>query len=191
MPGVMLLSVSRKVEMMLGLFLLCAATLFGAPQRADSFILELKSQPSVCDQALLAKAESSFRRRKESGEALARAERDLKEAMESCSRSTNMGNLQKRLRIVEEESAQFNLYIALFYLRADGTGLLNGAIARLKVAYEKYPGFSRRAQVLYMLGDLSAQSGNESESLKYYQEVIIEFPRSKYAALAKQQLQRM
>jgi hypothetical protein len=77
-----------------------------------------------CDPALISQAESSFRHRKDGFKALEEAERNLNTLLRTCPLTAGHTGVKKRLKLVQEEVAQTNVYLALYYLRADGSGLL-------------------------------------------------------------------
>lgn len=141
-----------------------------------------------CDPRVISQAESSFRHRKDSLKALEEAERDLNTLLRSCPLTAGNTGVEKRLRLVQEEAAQANVYIALYYLRADGSGLLQGALSRLKRVDERYPRFSKRDYVLYLLADLSEKNGSQDEAVNYCRRLMAEYPRSIYARRARKRL---
>ena len=118
-------------------------------------------QTEVCSRAGVKQVEKAFRKRRESREARTKAESALRNLLASCPTIADREKIQRKLDTVEEENAQFHLWIALFYLSADGEGRTKGALYRLKRIYDEYPHFSKRAEVLYMLGDLNARVGKK------------------------------
>ena len=111
------------------------------------------TQGSTCWMAR-SQAESSFRRRNNL-KTRQQAEGDLKRVLESCVSSASTPRLERRLRTVQEEIAMTHLQIALFYPRADGVGLLEGALSHLRIVDEQYPNFSQMDRVVFLLGDYS------------------------------------
>lgn len=158
---------------------------------AESPRANVVDEQATCTAAHSDHVETLFNRRKASNKALREAERALALLLQSCPTIPRRDKLQTQLKLVQEESAQFHLQMAQFYLsgRVDGRGLMQGALFRLKRIYDEYPNFSRRDEALYMLADVSAQVGNEEEATRYFRSVITEFPESKYAKLARQRLE--
>jgi DNA uptake lipoprotein len=155
-----------------------------APQSPDI-------QDVTCTTANERRVERIFKRRSEGrmrSHSLAEAEEVLRTLIQSCPKSSRRTEFQKKLETVEEESAEFHLGVANFYLHADGRGLVQGALSRLKRIYDGYPHYSRRDLVLYMLGDLNQSVGDTEAAEKYYRSLTTEFPDSKYAERAKQWL---
>ncbi|HEY0724081.1 MAG TPA: tetratricopeptide repeat protein [Pyrinomonadaceae bacterium] len=149
------------------------------------------AEQAPCAAAHSDHVETLFNRRKASNKALREAEQALALLLQSCPSNPRRDKFQTQLKLVQEESAQFHLQMAQFYLsgRVDGRGLMQGALSRLKRIYDEYPNFSRRDEALYMLADVSAQIGNEEEAARYFRSLITEFPESKYAKLARQRLE--
>lgn len=154
----------------------------GAPSKT------VTTQTLSCNKSDIAKVERAYKRRKKEFYALRYAENAVKNLVASCQNRIDLEKFQKQLTIVEEEMALRHFGVAQFYLLGHTRGGLNGAINRLKLAYNNYPHFSKRAEVIYMLGDLSMRSGKEEEARKYYRSVVSEFPKSNYAEIARQKL---
>ena len=144
------------------------------------------TQSATCDTAR-SRAESSFRQRNNL-KTRQQAELNLKRALESCVSTPVRPRLERRLRRVQEEIALTHLQIALFYRRADGVGLLKGALSRLRVVDENYPNFSQMDYVLFLLGDFSDQNGNAQDAANYLRRLIANYPRSSYAETARKKL---
>jgi outer membrane protein assembly factor BamD (BamD/ComL family) len=146
-----------------------------------------------CDPQILSQAESSFRdhrdpTRRPGFKGLERAETDIEHLLQTCPLNRQYLLFERRLRIVREEMAQHNMYLALAVLRMDGVHLLQGALTRLRQVGEEYPHFSRHDYVLYMLADLSERNGSRDDAVKYYRRLISEYPRGIYAKRARKQL---
>ena len=174
--------------MLLFIFHCCVATILW-PQGAAS----AAERDSPCDRQILSQAESSFRERRDPSrrpgfKGLERAETDIEHLLRICPLTPEHVLFEERLQIVHEEMALHNMSIALLYLNADGIGLLKGALSRLREVDERYPHFSRRDYVLYMLADLSERTGSRDDAVKYYRTLISDYPRSIYARRARKQL---
>ena len=141
---------------------------------------------STCE-AARAQAESSYRQRN-SLKTRQRAEINLNHALELCVSNPVHLRLDRRLRIVQEEIAFTHLQIALFYPRADGVGLLKGALSHLRLVDENYPNFSQFDRVLFLLGDYSDRNGDARDAAIYFRRLIANYPRSSYVAEARKRL---
>src|ERR1043165_176753 len=132
------------------MFLLAQLLMFGALSSTQGARL----REATCDQELLSRADSSFRRRdKRRGlRTLEQAQADINDVLESCPLVRGRSRFERRLQIVHEEIALVNLQLADFYLHA---GLEKGALARLIMIDEHYPRFSQMDRVVFLLGDLS------------------------------------
>jgi outer membrane protein assembly factor BamD len=105
--------------------------------------------------------------------------------------------VEERLQKVEEILAMHNLKVALFNLNLRQA--IVGAQIQLLVIIRDYPHFSQMAQVLCLLAktyqsdpdadDLDTKDANTAEAIKYYQQLICQFPDSSYAKEANDQLQ--
>lgn len=120
-----------------------------------------------------------------------RAEHRLKVFMQQYPDSALRPEAEVRLREVQENLAMHNLlvgnhYYDKFYRRAANN--LKGAQSRYREIAEKYPHFSRMAEVLYRLGDTYMQEEEPDEAAKYYQRLVRYHPNSKYVEKAKEQL---
>jgi outer membrane protein assembly factor BamD (BamD/ComL family) len=149
---------------------------------------EAESQTSSCTAGVIAQAEGAYKRRKRNSQTLSLAEAVIKNLIKVCPDGIELAKFQKQLVIVEEESAQRHVYQAQFYLKGDGTGGIRGALYRLNLVYESYPHFSKRSEVTYLLAKLSRANGDEEDAKKYFRSVMSEFPRSKYAQMAREKL---
>jgi outer membrane protein assembly factor BamD (BamD/ComL family) len=148
-----------------------------------------QSSPPTCE-AARTQAETSFRQRSNL-KTRQQAEVDLKRALEPCASSAAQSQLKRRLRTVQEEIAATHLQIAMFYPRADGVGLLKGALSHLRIIDENYSKFSRMDHVLFLLGDFSDRSGATHDAANYFRRVIARYPRNAYAAQARKRLAQL
>jgi hypothetical protein len=146
------------------------------------------STPS-CETARV-QAETSFRLRHDL-KTRQQAELDHRRALESCASSVSRARLGRRLRTVQEEIALTHLQIALFLPRADGVGLLKGALSHLRTIDQDYPNFSRMDRVLFLLGDYSDRNGATNDAANYFRRVIARYPRNAYAAQARKRLAQL
>lgn len=91
----------------------------------------------------------------------------------------------KRLQEVVDRLAQHEHIVARFYIKRKS---YTAAVQRLNSMVEQYPNYRDRAGVFYDLGRALSGLGRNAEARLYYERVISEFPKSDYAAQAKQRL---
>ena len=143
-----------------------------------------------CTQQAFDEAETSYRMRWRGSELKIRAERQLKALVQNCTATPERDQAQEQLQIVQEELAESNLQIAKFYL--DKSRVSNSrrtaARARLKTVIENYAKYSKRDEVLLILGQLNLDAGDLEEATVYYRRLINDFPYSQYAGEASLQL---
>jgi len=120
-----------------------------------------------------------------------KAEQRLKAVLQQFPNTSLRPDVQIRLGEVQENLAMHNMivgnhYYEKYYRRAANN--LRGAQSRYREVTEKYPQFSRMAEVLYRLADTYMAEEEPDEAAKYYQRIARYHPNSKYAEKAKEQL---
>ena len=120
-----------------------------------------------------------------------KAEQRLKAVLQQFPNTSLRPDVQIRLAEVQENLAMHNMlvgnhYYEKYYRRAANN--LRGAQSRYREVAEKYPHFSRMAEVLYRLADTYMAEEEPDEAAKYYQRIARYHPNSKYAEKAKEQL---
>jgi outer membrane protein assembly factor BamD len=120
-----------------------------------------------------------------------KAEQRLKAVIQQFPNTSLRPDVQIRLGEVQENLAMHNMlvgnhYYEKYYRRAANN--LRGAQSRYREVAEKYPHFSRMAEVLYRLADTYMAEEEPDEAAKYYQRIARYHPNSKYAEKAKEQL---
>jgi tetratricopeptide (TPR) repeat protein len=139
-----------------------------------------------CSEELFENAEALFRKRQWRSADLFKAERELKEVVRLCADTPGRYQAEEHLKIAQEELAEHNLQIALFYLESfynNRKGGKLGALARLKNIVERYPQYSKLDLVLLLLGD-NVANDKPDEAAIYYRRLIKDFPGSQCAAKA-------
>lgn len=169
-------------------FLVLAAAVSSVAQDASPEMSQTTA--SECTVELIEDAEQSFERRKFGSENLARAERQLSKVVRLCQETVGAFQAQVHLRVAQEELADRDLSLALFYLGRfnDGKGGKAGALSRLKSISEAYPEYSRLDQVLFLLAEINMNDRNLDEAIRYYQRLIGTYPGSQYTGAASLQL---
>jgi TolA-binding protein len=164
---------------------------FAVPIAAQDAIPQIsQSTASECTEESFEQAERSFKRRKFSSNNLVSAEQQLSKVVRLCKEQPGGFQAEDHLRVVHEDLADHNLYIALFYLGKffEGKSGKAGALGRLKNIVEKYPEYSKLDQVLFLLGELNMKDRNFDEAASYYQRLIEAYPGSQYIGEASMHL---
>jgi outer membrane protein assembly factor BamD len=151
----------------------------------------------LSDDVMLKMAEVEMRRMglpdREMGPAR-KAEQRLKAFVQQFPRSSLRPDAEIKLREVQENLAMHNLFVGNHYYEKynrQAASNLKGAQSRYREIAEKYPHFSRMAEVLYRLGDTYVQEEEPDEAIKYFQRLVRDHPNSKFAEKAKEQLAAM
>jgi outer membrane protein assembly factor BamD len=145
----------------------------------------------LADFVMLKLADTSIElyRRANRGGIEARAERELKALLKRFPDTPLRPQVEERLRKVQEELAMHNLKVALFYLKERLA--VAGAQIRLLVIATDYPHFSQMAQALLLLAKTYQDEADTAEAIKYYQQLICQFPDSQFSKEASDRLQAM
>jgi outer membrane protein assembly factor BamD len=151
----------------------------------------------LADDVMLKMAEVEMRRMglpdREMGPAR-KAEQRLKAFFQQFPKSSLRPDAEIKLSEVQENLAMHNLLVGNHYYEKFGRGAANnvkGAQSRYREIADKYPNFSRMAEVLYRLGDTYVQEEEPDEAIKYFQRLVRNHPNSQYAEKAKEQLAAM
>lgn len=94
---------------------------------------------------------------------------------------------EKKLAEVVDRLAKHEHVVARYYMKRKS---YNAAVQRLNGLVEQYPNYTERAAVFYDLGQSLDSLGRGAEARLYYERVVSEFPKSEYAARAKQRVDR-
>jgi outer membrane protein assembly factor BamD len=151
----------------------------------------------LSDDVMLKMAEVEMRRMglpdREMGPAR-KAEQRLKAFFQQFPRSSLRPDAEIKLREVQENLAMHNLLVGNHYYEKynrQAASNLKGAQSRYREIAEKYPHFSRMAEVLYRLGDTYVQEEEPDEAIKYFQRLVRLHPNSRFAEKAREQLAGM
>ena len=119
-----------------------------------------------------------------------KAEQRLKALLQQYPQTKLRPEVLERLRQVQDNLAEHNFSIALFYRdRYNGKkGGLKGSQDRLKEIVEKYPNYCRMDEVLYNYAWTFTVEEEPDEAAKYYQQLVRDYPNSGYVDKAKEQL---
>jgi tetratricopeptide (TPR) repeat protein len=121
-----------------------------------------------------------------------KAEQRLKVFMQQFPKSPLRPEVEIRLREVQENLAMHdynvgNHYRERYYRRVASN--LKGAQSRFKDIADKYPHFSRMAEVLYRLGETYVTEEEPDEAAKYFQRLVRNYPNcGEFVERAREQL---
>jgi outer membrane protein assembly factor BamD len=121
-----------------------------------------------------------------------KAEQRLKAALQQFPQTSLRPDFETRLREVQENLAEHSFTVGRFYEDRYNRQLATnpkGAQSRYREVAEKYPFYSRMAEVLFRLGVTYVQEEEPDEAAKYFQQLVRTHPNSEYAEKAKEQLQ--
>jgi hypothetical protein len=120
-----------------------------------------------------------------------KAEQRLKVFMQQFKNSELRPEVELRLREVQENLAMHDLQTGNFYRDRYYRGVstnLKGAQSRYLDIANKYPHFSRMAEVLYRLGETYVVEEEPDEAAKYYQRLVRNHPNCEFTEKAREQL---
>ena len=119
-----------------------------------------------------------------------KAEQRLKVLLQQYPQTKLRPEVEERLRQVQDNLADHNFYIAMFYRdRYNGKhGGLKGAQDRFKEIVEKYPNYCRMDEALYNYAWTFTVEEEPDEAAKYYQQLVRDYPNSQFVDKAKEQL---
>ena len=92
---------------------------------------------------------------------------------------------EDRIADAEDRLAKHEHDVARFYMQRQAW---SAAVTRLNTIVEQYPRYSARDETFYDLGRVLGSLGREGESRLYYERVVAEFPDSRFADLARNEL---
>lgn len=85
-----------------------------------------------------------------------------------------------------ERLAEAELRVGKFYMKRKA---YDGAVSRFKTVLEDYPRYSRKDEVTFLLAQALRSARKGEEALLYFQKIVDEFPKSRYASQARQALE--
>ena len=97
----------------------------------------------------------------------------------------NVAEVTEKARDCRDKQAQYEIYVGTFYLR---TGNYNAAIGRFETALKTFPDSERRDEMLYKLGRAYRKDGRKAKGDEALEQLVREFPASKYVEDAKQMI---
>lgn len=151
----------------------------------------------LADDVMLKMAEAEMRQMglpSRSTEHARKAEQQLKVVLQQFPTTNLRPEVNIRLKEVQENLAMHDLDVATFYYQKFTLGTAanpKGAQSRLREIVEKYPNFSYTDQVLHDLGRTYLDEEEPDEAAKYYARLMREFPNSRYAEKAGEELDKI
>ena len=120
-----------------------------------------------------------------------KAEQRLKVLLQQFPNTSLRPEAEIRLREVQENLAMHNLLVGNQYYDRFFQGKApnpKGAQSRYREIVEKFPNFSYMDEVLYRLAVTYVQEEEPDEAAKYFQQLARNYPNSKHAEKAREQL---
>jgi len=121
-----------------------------------------------------------------------RAEQRLKALLQQYPNSTLRGEVENRLKQVQDNLGLHNLYIANFYYKQSvdyKKGGLKGSQSRYREILDKYPGFSFMDEALFKLAVTYLLEEETDQAARYFQQIVRDYPNSEYVEKSKEQLE--
>ncbi|MGH9948448.1 MAG: outer membrane protein assembly factor BamD, partial [Pyrinomonadaceae bacterium] len=121
-----------------------------------------------------------------------RAETKLKSLLQTYGNSILKPEAESRLREVQNNLGTHNMLIANYYYTQSvslGKGGLKGAQSRYREILDKYPDFGNADEVLYKLANTYLVEEETDQAIRYFQQIVRDYPNSDYVAEAKKQLE--
>jgi outer membrane protein assembly factor BamD (BamD/ComL family) len=184
-----LILIARVVFCVSLTFVLCFENSF-AQDRIESD--KKQENASQCTPQLFASAEFAFTNRIWRGTGKI-AEKNLKKIIEVCPSVEIDPNIGAELKIVREENAEHNLFIARYYyeeFQKGGHGL-KGSQSRLKQIEIEYPEFSKIDEALFLLGKTYQFERNFEDAESTFNKLIEKFPATVFAYRGQVALQEI
>jgi outer membrane protein assembly factor BamD len=168
------------------------SSLIQAGQAYQDWLTYFPTDP-LADAAMMKVAETEMRQMGLSDRDITharKAEQRLKALLQQYPQTKLRPEVESRLRDVQDNLADHNFTIALFYRdRYNGKkGGLKGSQDRLKEIIEKYQLYCRMDEVLYNYAWTFTVEEEPDEAAKYYQQLVRDYPNSQYVDKAKEQL---
>ena len=123
-----------------------------------------------------------------------RAEQRLKALLQQYPNSILTKEVNDRLKQVQDNLGLHNLYIANFYYKQSvdlKKGGLKGAQSRYREILDKYPNFTFLDEALFKLANTYMIEEETDQAIKYFQEIVRNYPNSDYVEKSKEQLELM
>jgi outer membrane protein assembly factor BamD len=168
------------------------SNLIQAGQTYQDWLTYFPTDP-LADAAMMKVAETEMRQMGLSDRDITharKAEQRLKALLQQYPQTKLRPEVELRLREVQDNLAEHNFAIAVFYReRYNGKkGGLKGAQDRLKEIVDKYKDYCRMDEVLYNYAWTFTVEEEQDEAAKFYQQLVRDYPNSHFVDKAKEQL---
>ncbi len=123
-----------------------------------------------------------------------RAEQRLKALLQQYPNSILIKEVENRLKQVQDNLGLHNLFIANYYYKQSvdlKKGGLKGAQSRYREILDKYPGFTFMDEALFKLAVTYTIEEETDQAIRYFQEIVRNYPNSDYVEKSKEQLELM
>lgn len=123
-----------------------------------------------------------------------KAEQQLKVVLQQFPKTDLRPDVEKRLAEVQENLGMHSYQVGLFYYDKFKRGTAanpRGAQSRFREIVEKYPNFSYMPEVLFNLGRTYVDEEEPDEAAKYFARLVREYPNSRFAEKAGEELERI
>ncbi len=178
------------IKNLLFLFCICGFSIFIKAQSNTTEPAPLPPKKFQCTSQLFDEAEYYFRARN-LRKYYIRAENLIKKILDVCPNADLISYLPKQLEILEEEKAAHNFIVGKYYFKQSTEfkkGGLKGAKSRFLDIIEKYPNYSKTAEVLFLLGEVFLVEKEFEQAKEYFQRLIKQFPQSDFTVRANEKL---
>jgi outer membrane protein assembly factor BamD len=150
----------------------------------------------LSDRVMLKMAEAEIRQMGLSDRDTSRArkaEQRLKALLQQFPNTPLKDKVQDYLALVQTNLGMHSMQVALFYedRYKRGVGGLKGAQLRFAEIIQKYPLFPYLDEVLFHQGWLYVQEEEPDEAVKYFTQVVRDYPNGDFAEKAKEELQKI
>lgn len=111
--------------------------------------------------------------------------KELQKFIDNYPNSPYRGEVDKLYRQARDELSEAEFKVGLLYYRARW---MPGALARWTSLLKDDPGFSKKDEVYYYMGDAMMRGGASAQALPYLEKLVTEYPKSKYLKKANRLL---
>lgn len=113
------------------------------------------------------------------------AEEKLNDMIRAYPRSSLKAEAEARLRDVHDHLGTHEHMVAKYYIKR---GSLDAAVRRLNYLIDTYPNFKDKDAAFYDLATALERLGRKGEARLYYERIVAEFPKGRFAERAKKRL---
>lgn len=111
--------------------------------------------------------------------------KELQKFIDNYPNSSYRGEVDKLYRQARDQLSEAEFKVGLLYYRGHW---MPGALARWSNVLKDDPGFSKKDEVYYYMGDALMRGGAGAQALPYLEKLVAEYPKSKYLKKANAHL---